>query len=313
MPVNALYKLHSIEFNDDLHATPIVIGSMADVGMPTDSEVVREVNAGNIYAEHSHTSFRASMINMTTWNLAEIFRILGTAGFCINTTDPQTGVHVYVARYDCNQIAASGHVRYTVRKGMVYPTSMTVDHQQNCRTGFTVMGVYDGTNEPLVKTEGVALPTIGAGDVKDRWTMTEKDTVRGVALVQKKSINIDFGAQTNTEGGDSEMFDSWASLDQVLPSTRFLGINPNWWAAAGPVTSIAGSRVLHANTTMFFRKREVADNVAEHVRIDTGGTAILNDAFQSTGNEAGRTDLRIDAIQDGANIPLVIQVDQAIP
>ena len=329
MAVQDVYKLHSIEFDDASSPTTFAFGSMANGSMPTDSEVVREQNAGRIFPSHSHVAFRAANINLTTWNIGTALWKLGTEGICIATaTGPpaKRGVSVYVARYTCNSIAASGHVRYTAPKGLVHPTTLSVDHQGNCQLGIMVVGVSeDGVNEPLIKEEGVTLPDLTASyDISGqahneaaRWTM-DQTTVRGIALLQKKSINIEWGAQVQSEGADSEGFDTWSSLNSMLPTIRFVGIDPHWWRAAspgpaGPVDNLGGSRALHANTSLYFRKREVTPATTEHVLISAGGTLMMDDAFNVTGNDVGRSNMRLDTIEDGANKPLAITVNTAIP
>lgn len=311
MAIGNIWKMHSIVLVGAGPPANAIIGSMQSVAMPTDTEIVREVNAGQIYAKQVHQNFRSASINYTSWNLQDLLDVVGLAGRCIPDAS-YTDVHVYIAKYDCNQIASgSVHTRYEVNKGIIYPTSLTVDHQGNAQISYSIMAIYDGSNAPIVKAVNQALPTIPAGQ-DDRWTMYDAH-VNNILVAQKKSINIDFGPQTNTEGADSEAFDSWVSLDAVLPTITIQGINPEYLAAAGPVTTLAGNDYNNAAVNRVrLKKRGIAIGTAEHIIINTQGLARISEPFNSTGNDAGRTELRFEAIQEDTNVPLIFQTDVAI-
>ena len=138
MAVGNIWKLHSLRFNDDTNPTAISIGSMASVSMQTDAEVVREVNAGRIYPRQAHTVFNAMQISGVSWNAAKMLERIGPSGLCVRTTNPQLGVSVFVAQYDCNgPVAGANHVEYRGGRGVIYVTTITVDHQGNVQVGWT--------------------------------------------------------------------------------------------------------------------------------------------------------------------------------
>jgi len=316
MAIANIWKLHSVRF--DKTPTDVIVGGMASVGMPTDAEVIREVNASREFARQSHVNFRSVGINVTSWQLEQLLDEVGIKGICIPTTGGTLVLDIFIAKYDCNGIAPGAvHTRYSVNKGIMFPTSMTVDHQGNAQITYSVIAVFDGTNAPIEKAINQALPVIPVGE-DERWTMHDA-TLESVLVAQKKSINIDFGAQANTDGADSEAFDSWVSLDQILPVITFQGIDPNYLGtvitdlAGGPPTSnLAGITATHANSRIRLKERGSLIGASKHVFINYGGNARVSDLFSSTGNDAGRTDIRVEAIEVGANAPLAITTKQII-
>lgn len=309
MAIGNIWKMHSIQLVGAGPPGDFIVGSMNSVAMPTDAEIVREVNAGQIFAKQVHQNFRSAAVNFTSWNLNALLGTIGLSGLCIGPGNDYIALHAYVARYDCNQIVdGSVHTRYEINKGIVFPTTLSVDHQGNGQLSYSVIAIFDGTNDPIAKATGQALPAIPTGE-DDRWTMHDAH-VNNILVAQKKSINIDFGPQTNTEGADSEPFDSWVSLDAVLPTITIQGIDPDYLDAAGPVTSLAGDDVANVDVNRVrLKKRGVLVSVSEHIIINTQGLARITDPFSSTGNDPGRTEMRIEAIEEGVNAPLVIQTD----
>ena len=306
MAIANIWKIHSVVFNQP---SDIVVGAMSNLSMSTDSEVVREVNASRHYARQAHQNVRSVGINFTSWHLEELLSVCGIGGLCVGTGLTTTSMDVYVAMYDCNAVASgSVHTMYQINKGLVFPTGISVDHQGNAQITYTILAIYDGTNEPVVKTTNNALPTIATGE-DERWTMYDM-TFNTVDVTQKKSINIDFGIQTNVDGADSEAYDSWASLNEILPVITVQGIDPDYLGDFA--ATMAGTTAVHANCRIQLKERGAAIGTASHIWIDYGGLSRVSDIFSSSGNDAGQTELRIECLEVGANAPLVITTDSII-
>ena len=323
MAISNIWRMHSIRFN---RTVDVIVGAMNSVAMPTDSEVVREVNSSRLFAYQAHLNFRSASISFTSWDLASLLGEVGLQGECIGTGLPLESVFVNVAQFDCNSIV--DFTTYEITKGIVFPTTITVDHQGNAQITYMVIAIFDGTNDPIVKVDSVAS---GAGNTVDvdtedlRWTIYE--TWVGTSQVTKvKSINLDFGIQTSTDGADSEQFDSWVSLDQILPVLTIQGITPDFLkesptVGAGDrveITTLGGEAVIGGAdvTRVSLKERGNVIATSTHILIDINGLARVTDPFGSSGNDAGRSEIRIEAHLVGpaaANAPIVIQTGVEIP
>ena len=119
MAIANIWRLHSIRL--DHATTDVIVGAMNSVAMPTDSEVVREVNSSRLYSYQAHLNFRSASISFTSWDLVTLMNALPAdkpIGLCIGSTETYTSVFVNVARYDCNSIV--DFTTFQIQKGIIF-------------------------------------------------------------------------------------------------------------------------------------------------------------------------------------------------
>jgi len=329
MAVDYIYKVHSIEYvpltdpvtpplSGDPDLTPTV-AALTSVSMPVQANVTREVQAGDIFATSGRIEFTSVDLSFTTNMAQKLLQIVGIDGLCM---DPLVGhLNVYVARYECNGPSAGAvHRRYTITKGLFFLQSINTEHQGDATVSAQIRAVYeDGGGDPVSVTDNVALPNATQiGDLSGRWTLHEgtHNSVNGNAVSRKRSLNIDFGVSTSTQGADSDTFDSFASIDSVLPVVTVQGVDPRWFDTLG--LTIDGKAVTHANTSFILRKRDgaggfIADNVTDaHIRIRANGPAYYDQLLNGNSTDAATMSFRVEAIQ-AANGDTPLMIDPLYP
>jgi len=208
---------------------------------------------------------------------------------------------------------AIAHKKYLMDTGIVFPTRLTVDHQGEAKIEYSVIPVSsDGTTAPVVPSESASLPTADADD--ERFTLGEV-TLGNVAFTHIKSLEINFGITEKVESADSDIYDTFAAIQESNPIITLRGIDYDWFKTSGAVaiTGLAGTQ---ANTSIVLRKRAasgtfVAAATAEHILFNAAGLITIGQAHRSSNNQTAEIDLRMECIHDGTNAPLVIDTTHA--
>lgn len=319
MAITEIWKIHSIERvpngGTPLEVANDTIAALSSVSMPVQANVQREVTAGDVFASSGRIDFTSIDLSFTSFMAKGMLDLIGLAGACIAPSGDS--YNVYVARYDCSGPAAGAvHRRYAITKGMLFLQSMECDHQGDLTVGAQLRAVYDGTNNPVTTTDGVALPSAAQiGDQTGRWTLSggAKSLVNAIAVANKRSVSVDFGVNTSTQGADSESFDSFASIDSVLPVITVQGVDLLWFDAIG--LTINGKAVAHANTDIRFRKRDGAGGflTTDAIQMTAAGPAFYDQLLSASGVEAATMSFRIEPIKDsGGNAPIVFNTGIAL-
>jgi len=323
MALDKIWKVHSIERVPDsgapLTPTNDTIAALTSVSMPVQASVQRQVDAGHIFATTGHIDFESVDLQFTSMMAEAMINLIGVRGRCIKQPGGET-INVYVAQYGCDgPLAGDVHRRYSMNTGILFPNTATCDHRGNLAISATMRAVFEGTGTgPVTISDGVNLPSAAQiGDQSGRWSMHSgtKTQVNAKDVTNKRNINIDFGISTSTQGADSEVFDTFASLDSVLPVVSVQGVDPTWFDTVE--LTINGKEVTHANTRIPFRKRDGAggyidDATAVHIEVTAHGPAYFPDLLSGNGTDPASTSLRIEPVEDSSgNSPLIINTGVA--
>jgi hypothetical protein len=319
MAINQIWKVHSLEYAPT--ATPLdagntFIGGITNVSMPVQGSPTRDVNAGKVFATSGRLDLTSVDIEVTTVQMDKLIDLVPVAGLCIGTT-PEFYINVSVN--ECSgPLAGAQHRRYEINKGMVYFTNISCDHKGDLQGTVRIQAVFDGSNDPVAISDLTSLPSdVQVGDLTQRWTLHDgtKTTLGGAAWASKRSLSLDFNVDTSTQGADSEEFDSFGAIDQILPTLTVSGIDPSWFDQLG--LGLSGSNVTHANTTIGFRKRDgggfVADGTAEHIEMTVNGIAYNDQLFSASRNEAATSSIRVECLEDSSgNAPVILTTATAL-
>ena len=322
--MDVIWKVHSIEHvpaaGSVLTVTNETIAALSSVSMPVNATVQRQVDAVSVFAKTGHIDFESVDLQFTSFMIAEMIDLIGVKGLCIKQPGGET-INVYAAQYGCDgPLAGAVHRRYTLNTGILYPTSLTCEHRADASMSATMRAVHDNAGgDPVTLTENVALPSEAQiGDRAGRWTMHDgtNTSVNGNNVASKRSINVDFGISISSQGADSEVFDSFASIDNALPIVTVQGIDPTWFNTVG--LTINGVAVTHANTRIPFRKRDgaggfIADATTSHIELTAAGPAYFDQLISVSGNDPASTSFRIEPIEDSSgNAPLILNTGVAV-
>jgi hypothetical protein len=275
--------------------------------------VRKQVATGSRYPTTASLDSLSPVISFTTAHLKQAMDQLGLGGKCIAT--PITGLDFYVQLQSCEGPAAgSVHRKYRVPLGIIVPRTFQVDHRGDATMSYDVLATYDGTNAPVTITDNVALPapTLPANVTKDdRYTM-DKMVFKAIPSVEgKRSISIDFGTQTSSEGADSLPYDTVQAITSVNPVLTVSGVDIQW---AETLFTVLGTSVVNASPIdVYLKKRNIANATAQHIRLRIQGLANFDQLVSATPDSPGTTSFRVDCLEEGANAPIVVNTAIAIP
>jgi hypothetical protein len=184
-------------------------------------------------------------------------------------------------------------------------------HQDDATLEAAVVTAYDGVNDPIVVTDGVTLPNVTL-DLA-RFTLGPV-TVGGISLSGIRSLTLDFGLRVQSEGADSEIWDTHVSVVSVEPELTLNGITPEWLKSTN--IPLGGKAATHANTTIYLRKRLsggsfVPNGTAQHIALTMAGLAWIETPLD-VGDAPGESTLRLKAYHDGTNAPIIVNTAAAI-
>jgi len=330
VPITEIWKVHSFERvtsgGAPLTTSNLTIAAINSVSMPVNATVTKETTAEDVFAVSGRINFQSVDLQLTTTMAEHVFTMIPVSGICI---DPTVGdiYYLYIAKYGCNGPATGFvHRRYKITKGLLYLNSVQCDHAGDLQVSLTLQAVYDGTNDSVQIEDAVDIPPdlqiINGTTIKsDRWTLgpAVNSKVNAATVGHKRSVNIDIGVTTSTEGADSDISDTFSAIDSVQPVMTVQGIDPKWFNTIG--LGLFGKTVTHANTKLGFRKRDnsvasgfVSDATGEHIVVTAAGLAYYDQLFSSGATDAGTTSLRVECIDDAtSNNALVFNVSQPMP
>lgn len=315
MTVTRLYNNYGVKIDpDSFSGTPVIMGGITRVGLRIGNQVVAMPTSGEAYARF--LALYGQKVNPTfeTLNVAKGLTNCALSGLKIAAAAAGTGLTLYAQQIAEGALRTSGsnHDSWNFKEGLLYPTSLSCDHQGDARLSYDCHATYDGTNNPVVVAASVALPT--APTDAERFTLGPV-TLGGISFTQQMGLNLSFGLKCNSEGADSDIWDTFAWIEEVQPTLTLTGIDKKWFDATFvPLTGLA---LTHANTKIYLRKRAaggtfVANGTAEHVKFTIAGLATVEDGWQGTGGGKGTVSLKLDTQYDGTNLPIVISPAIAI-
>lgn len=305
MPFPAIYSNGAVVLNT-IAVNETKIGNVTQLTIPSGIETVT-AQSGELYDKIRSVASQSQVVQVTTESIAQILANVPLQGLCIDADGTNPGLVFYAEKHDeCDARAAgAAHRSYTIKKGLWVPTQLSASHRANATIALDAHAVWDGTNDPVVEADSVALPT---GVVSNEIFGVGVCRVAGQVLTSIASVTIDFGINVNKRSGAGSIYDQWVSVAKVQPRITITTTDPTILAAAKiPRT---GGTASHADTTIQLRKRlangrYVPDGTAEHIAITAAGQVRV-DAHEGSGEGEATATIMIEAIHDGTNVPLLV-------
>ena len=144
MGVTAIFGGFQVEFDATM------VGGINAYDLGSGTQVASEVSAGNIYPEYPHLTGQQPTGSFSTVQIARALDNCGLTGTSI--AGLTTGLKYYLRKHadGSTRAAGSNHNKYTIKKGIIVPTSLTCDHQGSAVLSFDVVIAYDGSNVPII-------------------------------------------------------------------------------------------------------------------------------------------------------------------
>lgn len=307
MGVSKLFTAYAMAVDTD------ILGGITQETLSTGFEVQRDLVSGSIYPRHQSVTAIKPSGGFTTKHIARALGLIGLTGLNIGGLGTGLGMFAYQKQGGGSRYVGASHRKYTVRDGLVFPRRLSITHQGDATLNYVVAIIFDGSNAPILYTDSVALPAETV--TPERFTIGPLFLGGLGQLTQIQNIDLDFGLTVNPAGADSEVYDTFVSLDESTPELTVRATQPEWFGdSAVPLEGLACT---HANTRLFLRKRQRdstfhANNEAEHVKLTLNGLAYIEDPIDAAGTGDAEITLRLPLSHDGTTVPLVATVGQAI-
>ena len=327
MAISSIYRLHSVvlEYADP---TPDIVLQVTQGSAVNEIEVIRERNSGSQYPTYSRSHHRSGTINFTTQNLDLVLAAIGSAGLCFasDAGSPNLiAVHLYYGNFDCDSLAAGGHIVYSIQNGVIVPRILSCSQGEDAQVTVEVMGIAANSLPVITKAASGTVPTLTLANYQQRWTLGTHDflkvDVQTVAAInQKTSVEVDFGVDVESLGADGEDSNSWTAINSVMPVVTIRGLDPNWVDNTGvpnivPVDGGLADLESAANdgSQVAFMARDQLDSAAKHVLCRFSGTAYSPSmADGSDANSPVNTEVRVDCSQGDGSAPLILEVNKVM-
>lgn len=314
MPVEFIHTLYGVELFTDAMGSAVLLGGITQQSIVTGTRLQGDPTSGDPYVRHQAIHAQKPRATFSTLQIARALDNIGPSGLKIKS-ESNTGLRLYQRKYDEGSTPASGsnHIRHTIREGLLVPRQLSCSHQDDATLQYEALVTYDGTNDPIVPADSVALPTGLLDD--ERFTLAAV-TIGGVLITQVTNLTLDFGLDAQTEGSNSDIWDTHSSIRSVSPSLTLKGINAKWFSSA--VIPLIGKKGTHANTSFYLRKRKddgstfVADGTTEHIKFTMCGLAYMDSVIDVQTNQPGEPAIMMPLRYDGTNFPVVIDTTSAL-
>lgn len=305
MSVTKRYGLYGVEVDATL------IGGVTQQEIPTGTTVRGEAPSDQVFPEIVSVVSQKPTVQFQTLDVARALGVIGPLGLAIASLE--TGLKLYARKHqDGGDRAGAGqHRKYTVRKGILIPRTLTADHQADAELSVDAVITYDGVNDPVAITDAANVP---AGLTNDRRYTMGPATIAGLALTGRTGVSIEFGLNVEAESADGDIWDTEVSIVSIMPRIVVRGIDPTWLAAAAiPLLGKAGT---HANTAFYLKRRVHGGTFATgsaHCRFTADATWYVDPAFSAQDHNAAGVTLIGVCRHDGTNSPIVFADGVALP
>jgi len=305
MGVPRLGTIYGIELG------PTLLGGVTAHSLNNGVECQTEPTSGEVYPRANFITAMKPGAAFSTTQLKTFIDACTLFGVDITTLTGRLKLYIQKMATAGARASGSVHRRFTINQGVILPRSISCRHQQDAMIQAEAIATYDGTNNPIVEADTVAVPT---GLSEQRYSLGPV-TIGSVTIDGHRSVDIDLGLDVVREGAVSEIWDKEVSIRTIAPKIRISGVDYEWLKSSNiPFT---GKAAAHADTKIYFRKKKDAssfetDVTAAHVKLTTAGLCYIVDPFKGDGNAPGEITLALDTKYDGTNAPIIVSTAIAV-
>lgn len=306
----SIHAPYCVVLNDTADVT---LGGIESINVKTETEYRAEATSGAVYPQHMAIVGQKPMADFSSYCLSQCLDAIALTGKSISAMATGLDLYAYKHTHGGGRDTGATHRKYTIADGLIVPNRISCDHRGDALISYNVLSTWDGTNAPIIEADTVSVPTAESDD--ERFTIG-KCTIGGVLIPDIRSWELDFGITAQTDGADSDIYDTHASIVECKPVLTLRGIDVEWLKAAN--IPLVGKAATHANTTIYLRKRlqtaagYVADGTSEHISMTMAGLAWIDDVYTARNGSPAECSLRLAAKFDGTNAPIVIDTTAAI-
>jgi hypothetical protein len=315
MGTSRLSVLQGIKIDPDvLGGSGIVLGGTRRQMIRSGIDVRQESIAGSVYAQWQSVYAGAPMADFSTVSLKRALDVVGSTGIAIAAVS-HTGLTCYgsATQEGGGRQAGANDVSYNMKEGLIIPRGIQINHQGDAELGLESLITFDGTNAPIVQSNADTRPAGGPDDQRYSIGRVQLGTINGdkFNITQISNIAVDFGINATAEGSDSDIYPTFALINDIpSPTIRVTTSDPFLMAAASGIP-LHGKDLNSSYSKICFRKRKRIstsgfedDSTAVHIAVvPLIGCAYLSDIGNYDGTGNGSVIVEIKMVSDGTNAP----------
>lgn len=319
MSLSNLWKIYSVKVDPDDLAGAVQLGGITRDFIRSGSEVRQEATSGGVYAYFQELFSANPLAGFATYALKTALDACSFTGLRISAAS-LTGITFYANAQAEGGRRKSGanHASFNIKEGLLLPRRIRLPHRGNASIDYELLITWDGTNDPILMTESVSLPT-DPGDVL-RYTIgnIQLGTTTGdkITLAGNTDVEIDFGQQAFAESADSDLYPTFAGIETIeRPEIRITTYDVAKLKSSAGV-KLQGKQVDSSHTVICARKRApagsnttgfVADATEEHIQfVPYAGCAYHDNIIEGQSGGHRTATIVIPLIGDSSNPPLAI-------
>jgi hypothetical protein len=294
-------------------ASPVTLGAIESVNYRTGNQHRAETTSGAMYPTHVSIYEQKPVADFSSFAIQDCLDQVGIAGLSIATLTNGLSLYAYKHADGGGRSTGATHRKYKMTKGLVVPNRIACEHRGDALISYDILPTWDGTNDPVVESDTESVPA--APNDNERFTIGPV-TIGSITIDEIRNFELDFGFNAKTEGADSNVFDTHASVVEMIAVLTLRSIKLELLLAAG--IPRAGKAATHANTSFYLRKRSeagagfLANGTAEHIKGTMAGMAYIEDGFTGGAENPAEVSLKLVAKFDGTNLPIVFATASAI-
>ena len=314
MAIRRSHRFHSMQFNGPQFGGLVTLGGVSQGTVNNNPEVIQEFVDGSPFPSVVTCRSFAQEATFTTMNVARAIELIGLGSNCIEAGGTIDLYYGQIGPCNAGFLPGAVHKRISIGSatengGMIYFQNLNTDHRGDAQYSFQILPQFDGTNNPIVFTNNVALP-VGPIDTQNRFTLGPL-SVGGFDVIGKKSVNIEGGISVDRDAADSEIYDEFFTIEQAGNKMTVSGILDNWLDTAAEI-GLNGRNAIHTDSRFVLRKRLNGDPSGfhppastEHIVITVNGKAVANTIAEHSDTAKATQGFDIYGFHDGTNVPLI--------
>lgn len=305
MTISQSWDIQAVAVNCIGMGAPVTLGQTVEYPLDANMSLVGPITAGQVFPRCVYIEGAQPQAALQTTDLETAIAAFGLFGFGILTDGSHAGVTLYGQQHQFGGMRRTGsvHKAFTIVSGMVYPRRLEAD-ASGSRIYYDIVSTKASgiTSEPVVVTNGVALPALPS--TESYWRLGQC-TIANTTPENIERVSIDFNIRPRIKRDNSDIYGSFISIEECAPTISFSGGNLDLWNNSGTF-SLAGSAGTQANTYIQLRKvqcggRFIADGTPGHIKLSAAGIIVPQQGL--AGREAGAS-LMMKVSYDGINSPI---------
>lgn len=301
------YTLGCITLTDNAAASTHIAASNVNVEGNTE---VSGNDSGSLYEEFQSVTGFNPTVSINSKCVKELLSFIGLTGQCVGAGFDVTQFDVITRRIaDCqNSLGGTPHIRDRFSNGLLTLGSISADRQGDASLTVMFDAITDGSNAPIARTDGVALPS---PIVAERFALG-LPAFGGVTYPDTENWSLEFGIQ-KTEPSPSlgSIWNDSIGVLRVIP--RLTIRNRDISKLTNALLQAASASATHLNTKLQLIARQNAGSFQSfgssvHIGITIAGLITPQTIVDAATNQRATNALTLSASYDGTNAPVIFDL-----